>query len=79
MNSNPLVVFELIKLAQNPDHKMFGNTGKQSQEFALLKEDLTIDRTIKSILLSSVEVDGVAMRIVNPIDPNPASAPRPTR
>ena len=69
MDSDPIGFYELVSLARNKDHKVFGGkeTLSKAIEFDLVNNVLQINKSVKNFLLSAVEGDGLEMKLVNPV------------
>lgn len=67
MKSKPMAVYELNELCKDRNHKIFGNLGSDLIELALLQSDGQPHGSIKNIVLSAVEGEGLNMSIGNPI------------
>lgn len=64
---NPILLYELVKKCRDRSHRFFGNTGETLRSMELVQSDHSIHSSIKHIVLSSVEGEGMEMRLVRPI------------
>lgn len=65
--NNPILLYELAEKCRDRNHKFFGNTGDTLREKELVQSDYSMHSSIKNIVLSSIEGEGMEMRLVNPI------------
>lgn len=62
------IVYDLSKMARDPNYKPFGNNGKDILEAAFIDGvSGKLHRTIADIIEAATEGDGLEMRLVNPI------------
>lgn len=66
MNSNPIAACELVEMCKNNAHKPFGNAGAVLGELGLLI-DGTVHGSVRNIVLSAFEGEGLNMRLTNPM------------
>lgn len=64
LNSNPIAFYEVVMLARNPNHKMFGNTAAILEGLKLLVAG-RLDNSTRDIILASVDGEGTSMQMVN--------------
>jgi hypothetical protein len=62
-----IAVYELVEKCKDNKHVLFGNAGEKLQKFGLIDKNGSIHESIKNIVLSAVEGDGMDMSIGNPI------------
>lgn len=67
MESHPIALMELVSLCRDRDHELFGNTAVELRSFALVDLDGSIHRSIRNIVLSAVEGEGLEMRLISPL------------
>lgn len=67
LESNPIAFVELVSLCQDRDHELFGNTAVELQRLALVKPDGSVHGSIRNIVLSAVEGEGLEMRFISPL------------
>ncbi len=65
--TQPIAVFELASKCRDSSHKLFGNNGKVLTDLALLDSDCGVHSSIKNIVLSAIEGDGMDMMLCSPI------------
>ncbi len=63
----PVPFVELVALARNPEHKLFGSAGNILQERKLLEPDMTLSDNVRLIVLSATEGEGLDLHTVLPI------------
>ena len=64
----PIVLYELVEICRNKNHKCFGNTAEELKELGLLQSDGTVHSSIQNIVLSSASGTGIGMSFINPIE-----------
>lgn len=67
-----MVVYELASLCRNPDHKPFGSTGEELKSLELVSEangKWYVHGSIRNIVLSAVQGEGLDMGIRSPLAP----------
>lgn len=64
---DPITRYELVMKCRNCDHKLFGNTREKLQQLALVGPDGRVHETIRNIVVSSAEGDGMAMTFGSPV------------
>lgn len=66
-----VVVFELVELCRNPNHKPWGDTGDELKEWKLATCDIEgrweVHDSIRNIVLSAAKGEGLDMEIGNPV------------
>lgn len=67
MNDNPIALFELVEVSKNASHKPFGNTGEVLKRLSLMEPDGRIHDTIRNIVLSAAEGEGLNLHLVSPV------------
>lgn len=67
MAKNPIGFYELVQLARNPKHKLFGNTRGDLANLALVDDDGIMHEEVRKVILASVEGDDLKMTLVNPV------------
>lgn len=66
MKKNPIAFYELVQKCRNPQHKMFGNTEQVAESLALIERG-SIHDSVRNIVLSAVEGDGLKMSLSSPV------------
>lgn len=66
VNTNPIATYELVELCKDASHKAFGNAGKILEDFSLVNNG-QVHESIKNIVLSAFEGDGLDMHLTFPI------------
>lgn len=66
VNTNPIAAYELVELCKDTSHKPFGNAGKILEDFSLVNNG-QVRESIKNIVLSAFEGDGLDMHLTFPI------------
>lgn len=68
LKNMPIAFYELVMLCRDSEHAIFNEVLKlELIGRALLREDGSVDCTIKEVVLSAVIGDGSEMRLVSPI------------
>lgn len=67
----PVAFCELVACCKERGHKPQGNTGETLQSLALLQPDNSPHGSIRNIVLSAVEGDGLEMKLVSPCKQEP--------
>lgn len=62
----PILAYELVMKARDPQHQHFGNTGDALAERQLLCSDYTMHESTREIIQCSVEGEGYEMYLVSP-------------
>lgn len=62
-----IVWYELVMKCRDKNHEFFGNTGDKLKDFQLVEPDGSVNGSIRNVVLSSAEGDGLDMSLVNPI------------
>lgn len=65
--NKPTVAYELVMICRDRTHTIWGSIAGQLRDLALLQADGRVHDSIRNIVLSSVEGDGMRMTLVNPI------------
>lgn len=65
LQDNPGAFYELVTKCRDPKHKMFGNTKSICEHRALMNGDI-VHGSIRNIVLSAVEGDGLDMGLTSP-------------
>lgn len=72
-DKKPIMLIELTMLCRDPDHKMFGTTiGQELCDTNLISvagTRMVVHDSIRNIVLSAVEGDGLNMVLRNPVKP----------
>ena len=78
MQDKPIVLYELVEVCRDRDHKPFGLTGQDLEDLGLMNAGCVHD-SIKNVVLSAVEGTGLEMTLGNPVDQAATKGPaRPT-
>lgn len=67
LETNPMALYELVEVCRKPDHQIFGELDKVLRDFSLLQCDNKPHSSIKNIVLSAIEGEGLDMCVVNPV------------
>ena len=65
--AEPLAFFDAIMVARDPSYRTFGDVGATLRRLALLDQAGRMHGSIRNVLLSAAEGDGMDMRLVDPI------------
>ena len=72
MVANPIAFDELVEKARHPEHLLFGNAGQTLHRAGLLEADGEhMHDSVRNVVVSAVEGEGLEMRLVNPTAPSP--------
>ncbi len=63
----PIVAYELRELCKNPAHKLFGKAGDDLKALNLVQPDGRVHDSIRNIVLSAFEGEGLEMHMVSPV------------
>lgn len=66
LEENPIAFYELVMKCRDSSHRLFGNTNVVLGEFNLIKDD-AIDATVRGVVLSAVQGDGLDMTLGSPV------------
>ncbi|MBD3330043.1 hypothetical protein GF354_00765 [Candidatus Peregrinibacteria bacterium] len=65
--TNPIAFYELVMKCREQGHELFGNTGEVLQSLALIQDERgTVHDSIRNVVLSAVEGDGLDMTLRSP-------------
>ena len=67
-----IAVVELVSLCKDSQHKLFAGTREGLHRLALLErngDSFTVHDSVRNVVLSSVEGEGLDMRLVSPVAP----------
>ncbi len=70
MTEKPIVLYELAQLCRNPKHQPWGQTGEDLLALSLVgkaNDGWQVHDSIRNIVLSAVEGDGLELTLGNPI------------
>lgn len=67
VDSEPLTFYELVAKCRDNNHQLFGNTGEKLKNLALVQSDESIPDTVRNIVLSAIEGEGLKMSLGSPI------------
>ena len=67
MKENPIAFYEAAMVSRDRGHVPFGNTGNILKDRSILQSDGSMHDSIRNILLSAIEGDGLDMCLVSPI------------
>lgn len=67
LKERPMSVYELVMKCRDNNHQFFGDTAKDLLNLALLQKDLSVHSSIRNIILSAVEGEGLNMIFKSPI------------
>lgn len=81
MKTKPLVIYELAELAKDRNHVVWGSLGEDACSLGLLQHTgvepksapgaYQLHDSIRNILLNATEGEGLELRLVSPIAPQP--------
>jgi hypothetical protein len=64
---NPIALYELVQIARNKDHIVFGNLDEELKRLNLIDHNGTMHSSIRNIILSAFKGDDFEMVFVSPI------------
>ena len=67
INTNPMAFFELVRVCRDPSHRPFGNTAQVLSGFSLMEPGGTVPQSIRNIVLSGAQGDGMDMAWDDPV------------
>lgn len=67
MDNDPIAFYELVMKARNPAHKIFGNVGEILRKRALLENGDRMHDSMRNIIVSAVEGEGLDMVLRSPV------------
>jgi hypothetical protein len=65
--TRPIAAYELVMKCRNPNHRLFGQTGKDLQDAALLDSANRVHDAIRNVVLSGVIGEGFGMTWTSPV------------
>jgi len=65
--SDPIAFYELGKLAQDPQHELWGNTDVVLRDLRLIGEDGSMQSDVREVVRACVVLDGLNTRFVDPM------------
>jgi hypothetical protein len=63
---NPIAFFEIVSLARDPSHRMFGNTKEIAERFGLIDSNNTMHEIVRDIILAATDGEDFALHLVDP-------------
>lgn len=72
--TQPTVFYEAVMLARDPGHSLWGDTSQPLRKMGLIDATGRMHESVRNVVQSSVEGDGIGMRLVNPVEPAPDEA-----
>ena len=67
MKDHPMAFYDLVMKCRDSNYKFFGNNLEILVSLSLAKIDESIHNSIKNIVLSAVEGEGLELNIVSPL------------
>ena len=67
IETNPVAFYELVMKCRDVNHRFFGNTGEVLQKLSLVQTDGNVHDSIRNIVSSAVDGDGVDMTLGSPV------------
>ncbi|MEX1112326.1 MAG: hypothetical protein WEC84_02580 [Candidatus Andersenbacteria bacterium] len=65
--SEPIVAYELVMKCRDRNHQFFGNTVDKLKQLSLVQPDGNVHDTIRNIVVSAAQGDGLDMSLGSPI------------
>lgn len=65
--TEPILAYEVVMKARNPQHHFFGTTGQSLARLALVSESGHMHETIRAVIVSAVEGEGLNMKLSSPV------------
>ena len=69
LTENPIAFYELVQVCRNPEHRIFSQVQVKSLEELGLLSSGKVHNSIKNVVLSAVEGNGLDMTLGNPVAP----------
>ncbi len=66
MKTKPMMFYEFVEKCKDPTHKIWGDFGIDLRRMSLLEQNFQPHGSVRNIVLSAVEGEGLDMTIVNP-------------
>ena len=66
LKQKPMCFYELVMKCRDKEHKIWGNLAVDLKELSLIQRDENVHSSIKNIVLSAVEGEGLNMTIGDP-------------
>lgn len=66
MLDKPILFYELVMKARDSKHVFFGNSADDLKSLNLIHNDETLHESIRNIIVSATEGDGLDMKLVSP-------------
>lgn len=66
MRENPIVFYELVRLCNDHNYKLFGNTGEVLGKLNLIRDGV-VHGSLRNIVLSAIECDELDIRLTSPV------------
>ncbi len=63
----PTAFVDLVEICRDADYQPFGDNAERLMQAALMQSDGSVYSSIKSVVLSAVEGEGLDMRLVSPV------------
>ena len=67
MQENPIAFYELVMKCRDRNHRFFGNSGDVLQRLSLVETGGSVHTSIRNVVLSAAEGDGLDMCLGSPI------------
>ena len=67
LETKPIVAYELVMKCRDKNHKLFGQSGADLQNLSLVDANGGVHDSVRNIILSAAEGDGLNMQFVSPI------------
>ena len=73
MNERPLALYDLVMRCRDTNYEFFGTNGDYLKSLNLVGQDGSIHGSIRNIILSAIDGDGIDMVLRSPVQNNRAS------
>ena len=67
IQDNPIAFYEMVQVCRDPNHQPFGNTALILKDLSLMEESGQVHDSLRNIVLSATEGDGLDLTLVSPI------------
>jgi len=67
-DNEPIVAYELAMKARDQDHECFGNSGDKLIKLALMNADGSMHDSVRNIVLSMFQGEGLNIALVSPVE-----------
>ena len=66
LDKNPILFYELVMKCRDSKHELFGDSGKDLQDLALLQQDGNVHSSVRNIVLSAAQGEDLDLTLISP-------------